>query len=100
MAESVSIKDSIIIWALLLIGIFTLGFMSGLRILSALAFASLIALIALTTFYPVTNFSSLTTGNQEVQIYFVILVLTTAYLILYLCNKILSDKRYYYHWSY
>lgn len=90
---SVTIKDALVIWALLLVGIFLLGFLAGLRILAALALASLIAIIALTTFYPVTNFSSIVEGNEEVRIYFIILVMTVGFLFLYLCNKILADKR-------
>ena len=95
---ALTIKDSLIIWALLLVTIFLLGFLAGLRLMAALAFASLIAIIALTTFYPVTNFSSLadTENNEEVRIYFIILVVTVAYLFFYLCNKILADKRYVY----
>lgn len=92
----ISIKDSLILWGVLLITIFSLGYLAGLRILAALALASLIAIIALTTFYPVTNFSSITSGSEEVRIYFVILVITVAFLFLYLCNKILSDRRYLY----
>jgi len=95
---SLTIKDSLIIWALLLVGVFTLSFVAGLRILAALAFSSLIAIIALTTFYPVTNFNSLidSENNEEIRIYFIILVFTVTYLFLYLCNKILNDKRYNY----
>lgn len=90
---SISIKDSLLLWAVLLISVFILGFIAGLRILAALALASLIAIIALTTFYPVTNFSSITSPDAEVRIYFIILVITVAFLSLYLCNKILSDRR-------
>lgn len=93
---AISIKDSLILWAVLLFSIFVLGFLAGLRILASLALASLIAIIALTTFYPVTNFSSITSPDAEVRIYFIILVITVAFLSLYLCNKILSDRRHVY----
>lgn len=92
----ISIKDSLIIWLVILVVIFILGLFAGLRILASLALASLFAIVALTTFYPVTNFSSITTGGEEVRAYFVILVITVAFLFLYLCNKILSDRRHVY----
>lgn len=89
----VSIRNAILIWAFLVLGVTVIGYMSGLRILASLALGSLLGLIALTTFYPVTNFNSVVGPESETKVYFLIMVATLSFLLLYLCRKILQDRK-------
>ena len=90
------LSNALLIYFIIFIIIFLISHYYSITPISSFIFALFVSIIILSVIYPVSLTSKTINNSILMFIYYIIYILSTFFIMLYLIYKILSDRSHYY----